>query len=260
MRLQFLALSVTVATATPTSFVNSADSAPVTAPAYCAPPKENVLTETQTTLKQNFFFRTFPNGKRVIFAAAEGGKRRFLNPLKAVTLDQGAHFQLDLETGETTKLSESDMDPVNIGEDIVTSPSVRWGLRFFHLSDLLKGKGESKASLAHDSKMSGEYQSVGVLKPDNPQIVRVMISSTQQTANFRDYEIDRSRPRPEITPLGDAPSGVCTNLDRGQFRTPMISKDGRYVSYLKWNSGHTFIAKIHEKSGTCEDVVELPVG
>jgi hypothetical protein len=134
------------------------------------------------------------------------------------------------------------------------------GLAFFDLQEAkrqaIAGQAESTRKPVYtDTSFQGSYQSVGTYEKNGKTRYRAINDS-----NIRDYELGADG---SIKPVdsADAPQRLCANRrNRGStsMQLPMISKDGKHISFYDTATQTTKIFRINENDlSKCDQVLDL---
>ncbi len=195
-----------------------------------------------TALKEapSYFISPDPNGKYV------------------GVITTGGNTIVDLDTGDSIRFP-GPYDPVFTPDGkYVTRPN---GL--FYDADDVREKAKDKSSAngmspIHNGGMNGVYQSLGTVEAasaGNGNKATYRMIDDESGVSWQDYTIDHDNNGVKQK-MGSAKK-LCPGI---KTDTPMLSKDGKYLSVYNSNSGTTQIYNIEEnvKSGKpCQMVLDL---
>jgi len=191
-----------------------------------------------TALKRapSYFISPDPNGKYV------------------GVITPGGNTLVDLRNGNSVKFPDT-YDPVFTPDGkYITTP----GGNFFVSTDAHEkiDKNESAAGVKriHNKGMEGVYQSLGTVKDEGGKTTYRMIDDTAGVS-WQEYTITHSN-KAVKQKMGSSKK-LCPGI---KTDTPMLSKDGKYLSIYNKDTGTTQIYNIEEnvKSGKpCHKVLDL---
>lgn len=159
---------------------------------------------------------------------------------KYVGIIGGGNHLVDLETGKMTKVPGS-VDPVFTPDGAyLTLPD---GI-FYNAQDIRvdanEGESTSSPKKVYSGGMSGVYQSIGVKKESDGSTTYRMIDDTSDVS-FQDYK--RKPGSDSLVQKNKYSRKLCKEF---QSDTPMISKDGKYVSIYNSKTLSTQIYNIED--------------
>ncbi len=203
-----------------------------------------LISETTITDRPTYFFKPSPDGRYFTYTTWK--------PADGHHTDK--NLLLDSQSGTSIQIpgAYDPMFALNMRNVIVPSQVAEYGLRFYHLDDLIS-QGVAAKPFFNDIDFKGVYESVAVLRKNDTEILyRVIIEN--KLRYFRDYResLDangRTINMEVISPV----TLVCSNY---KFALPMISKDGTEFSGLDYDVGKSRIYKLNH-DGTCEVSEEL---
>ncbi|MCO4792617.1 MAG: hypothetical protein KC493_02805 [Bacteriovoracaceae bacterium] len=207
-------------------------------PDMCKLSETQASSSTALTDAPSYFISPDPNGKYV-----------------GVIGDNAGNTIVNLETGKATKVPGS-VDPVFTPDGkYLTLP----GGTFYDYKKDIKPKADSgdsvgRPSSIHNDGMDGVYQSLGAVKTEGSKTTYRMIDDTMGVS-WQDYTIDSSNNR--VKQKMGRNKKLCGDVASD---TPMLSKDGKYLSIYNKTTGTTQIYNIEDNvnnGGKCNMVLDL---
>lgn len=214
---------------------------------------ESIAPEKKVPLGHTawYFFRQFPESNRIGYAAANGAVSE--------------NYMVDLEHPEKESRLPGPYDPVPTPDErYITVPSMSDdgtdGIKFYMKDDAVKNGAAAKPFFQDDS-LKGVYQSIGKVSEDAASTTYRIITD-QKNLSFRDYKVthgDPAKNEPAKVEALRTAKPLCENTGI-ELVTPMLSKDGKQVSFLDVQAGVTKIFDIVDPDkGTCKLSVDLGI-
>lgn len=205
----------------------------------CKLAKTVPTSSTALTVTPSYFISPDPNGQFVGIISNAGNQL------------------VDLETGKMSRISGG-VDPVYTPDgDYLTRP----GGKFLDAGEIREkakaNKNTEDAKVIYSGGMRGVYQSTGVIEQGNKKIYRMI--DDQDGMSYQEYE--RNGSSLKLTKLNSSAKKLCPGF---KSDTPMISKDGKYVSIYNSDTLTTQIYNIEENvknsNKPCKLVMDLGFG
>jgi hypothetical protein len=202
----------------------------------CKVAKTVSKSSTALSATPSYFISPDPNGQYVGIITSSGNQL------------------VDLETGKMTRLPGG-VDPVYTPDgDYLTLP----GGKFLDAEEIRQKRKVDKptedVATIYNGGMKGVYQSTGVIKKGNKKIYRTI--DDEYGMSYQEYE--RNGSDLKLKKLSKNAKTLCPNLSSD---TPMISKDGKYISIYNHATLSTQIYNIEEniknQGKPCQLVLDL---
>lgn len=200
-------------------------------------------TETKVKLpgQPSYFFKPHPNGDRASF------------------IYYGSNNLIDLKTGAQHTTAPGHVDGVFTPDGkFFTYPG--GGLAFYRWDKLESkhqaGQNSNYENFQFTSNIWGVYQTMGVTGQNNGNTSYRAITDANEVS-YIDITVDKNGNRLSE----DGPYPLCDNVfPRSKLDTPVISKDGKYLSVYDNTTGTSKIYELGAKSGgiiNCKEVLDL---
>jgi hypothetical protein len=193
-------------------------------PELCRRPDPAVIGSTKVLGEAEFYFRPFPKSDRLTFAVAS------------------RNYVLDMKTGAKQPLPGNYDAFPSPDEKLVVVANMLHAT--FYANDMA-------LPILTDSSMQGYYQSVGVLEDGSYRV----ILDTGHGFKLKDYALDESG---KVSEKYEVPKRLCSN--QPNLSLPMLSKDGKKISALNFETQQTVIFTVDSNSGDCTVYKKLGVG
>ncbi len=202
----------------------------------------SVLETIELDSAPTFFFKVSPDGRYYSYTLPSDPSR---------PQSGGYNHIYDTHTQRAHRIP-GPWDPVfNVGSEFITLPHQRENTyySFYRIDDVLEN-GRSAKPIGSDTKLRGLYQSIGILKENNSEIVYRIIAERINNHSMRDYLF--SKGGRSVTPIGPRKE-LCP---KKKIKLPMISKDGQELGALDIQTGKTTVYKI-QNDGSCHKLFDL---
>ena len=231
---------------------------------YCQFEEIPVTKKVKVNDFPSYFFKVHPSGKYIAYMGFEGNKLLDLEnaefyPLPGridpVFTPDGSHLliplsEMDLKESPWFETNKFDKIEINSNGEKMT---------FYRVEDFIKAmkekdQSEKRIKELHlspelkDAEDGGNYQSVSSVRNG-----KFSVLTDKNTLTIKDYTLDEK----DIRPSGKSRNPCHENRDlSGDL--PMLSKDGKFVSILNYNTETTQIYQINP-SGKCNLALDLGI-
>lgn len=211
------------------------------APDYC---ELNKTPRTQSSVKlpydPNYFISADPSGKYTAVISSGDGNQL-----------------VNMESGDSHSVPGS-VDPVFTPDGrFLTLP----GGKFYDMRDIGpkvdRGRDADDVNSVIDAREGGVYQSVGILPGSNERKKTYRYMDDSAGASFFDVEVEFNSAG-KVTGQRRLNESVSMCPEASNRDTPMLSKDGKYLSILNFETYTTQIWRV-ESDGSCKMMVDTGV-
>ncbi|MCB0349205.1 MAG: hypothetical protein KDD37_10235 [Bdellovibrionales bacterium] len=203
-----------------------------------------LISTTDINDTPTYFFKPSPDGRYYTYTTWKPSDGHYAD--KNILLDSQSGVSMPIPG------AYDPMFTLNMRNVIVPGQVASYGLRFYHLEDLIN-QGVAAQPFFNDTEFKGVYESIAVLRKTATEVIyRVIIEFNSRY--FRDYKetLDASGKTIKMEIISPV-TQVCSNY---KFALPMISKTGTEFSGLDYSVGKSRVYKLNN-DGTCEVSEEL---
>ena len=233
---------------------------------YCDANEAPKLQRVPLSQAAGWFFRPFPDSHLGSYAGSQ-----VHNVSSPSSTDGNDNVLVNMDTGRESGIPGR-YDPVPTPDELYMTTPLDKGLGFYTMSSVLDGRPreipiqqKNGTREAVDTKMTGVYQSVGLVSSDiGSTRYRMTTDMTwhqpgphgEEAArgfSIQDYVIERDSDGEVVKPVLDKPVPLCPKRD---LALPMLSKDGKYLAAVDLSTHTTKIFEI-DLNGKCEQKADL---